>query len=44
MGCYEATYTQDTPAIKAKTEDLSKIREAHQKEKIAGRCVRLLKS
>jgi len=34
----------DTPAIKSKTEDLSKIREAHQKEKAAGRCVRPLKS
>ena len=31
--------TQDKPAVESKTEDLTKIREAHQKEKAAGRCV-----
>jgi hypothetical protein len=31
--------TQDKPAVESKTEDLKKIREAHQKEKAAGRCV-----
>jgi hypothetical protein len=31
--------TQDIPAVKSKAEDLSKIREAHEKEKVAGRYV-----
>ena len=35
--------SQDIPAVKSKTEDLSKIREAHEKEKAAGRYVWLLK-
>jgi peptidyl-prolyl cis-trans isomerase SDCCAG10 len=30
----------DTPAVKSKTDDLSKIREAHQKEKAAGSSAR----
>lgn len=31
---------RDTPAVKSKTEDLSKIRETHQKEKAAGSSAR----
>jgi len=42
--CHEGVCMQDTPAINSKTEELSKIREAHQKERAAGRCVSHLKS
>ena len=40
--CHKTVCTQDTPAVKSKTEDLSKIREEHQREKAAGRFVWLL--
>ena len=37
--CHRTDLTQDAPAVKSMSEDLSKIREAHQREKAAGKCV-----
>jgi hypothetical protein len=39
MRCRKTVCTQNTPAIQSGTEDLTKIREAHQREKAAGRYV-----
>jgi len=43
MRCHNTNFMQDVPIVKSKNEDLSKIREAHQREKGAGRYVRFKK-